>query len=88
MTLSTLGCEHVPVEPVVPKAGACQTCGRESPTRLCLTCGHVGCCESVGGHARKHALEEGHPVIRSLPITPMSFTWCYEHMAYLDNDVT
>jgi uncharacterized UBP type Zn finger protein len=34
--------------------------------RLCLTCGHVGCCdESPNRHATAHFHAEGHPVIRS-----------------------
>ena len=34
--------------------------------RLCLTCGHVGCCdESKNKHATKHYRLMTHPVIRS-----------------------
>lgn len=37
--------------------------------RLCLTCGHVGCCDSSPHrHARQHACsvtKESHPIIRS-----------------------
>ena len=34
--------------------------------RLCLTCGHVGCCDSSPSqHASIHAKETGHPVIQS-----------------------
>lgn len=33
--------------------------------RLCMTCGHVGCCDdSKNRHARKHA-RGGHPIVRS-----------------------
>ena len=35
--------------------------------RLCLTCGHVGCCDSSPmRHARAHAQAIGHPIVRSL----------------------
>ena len=35
--------------------------------RICLECGHVGCCDSSPGqHASRHAAESGHPLIRSL----------------------
>ena len=35
--------------------------------RLCLTCGHVGCCDSSPmRHARAHAGVIGHPIVRSL----------------------
>ena len=34
--------------------------------RLCLECGHVGCCDdSVNRHATKHFLKTKHPVMRS-----------------------
>ncbi len=34
--------------------------------RLCLSCGHVGCCnDSKNKHASKHARAARHPVIRS-----------------------
>ena len=33
--------------------------------RICLTCGHVGCCDdSPNRHASKHAREVSHPLIR------------------------
>jgi len=35
--------------------------------RLCLECGHVGCCDdSKNRHATKHFRATKHPVIRSL----------------------
>lgn len=34
--------------------------------RLCLKCGHVGCCDSSpGAHATKHFHETRHPLVRS-----------------------
>ena len=34
--------------------------------RLCLTCGHVGCCDSSPHrHARAHAHTIGHAIVRS-----------------------
>ncbi|HEV7643183.1 MAG TPA: low temperature requirement protein A [Pyrinomonadaceae bacterium] len=46
--------------------------------RLCLSCGHVGCCESsIYTHASKHFHATSHPVIASLE--PNEFwAWCYE----------
>ncbi len=66
------------------KSSACAECGIMSPTRLCTMCGHVGCCESMKGHATAHAKASGHPIIRSLPLSGSSFTWCYECNAYLN----
>ena len=45
--------------------------------RLCLTCGHVGCCDSsVGRHASGHWRETGHPVMRSIE-PGEAWRWCY-----------
>jgi uncharacterized UBP type Zn finger protein len=45
--------------------------------RICLTCGHVGCCDdSPNRHATAHATETGHPIIRSLQ-PGEEWSWCY-----------
>lgn len=47
--------------------------------RLCLTCGHVGCCDSGDyKHARQHAGASGHPVMRSFE-PGQTWRWCYLH---------
>lgn len=47
--------------------------------RLCLTCGHVGCCDnSKNKHATEHFRTSGHPVIRSFE-PGESWLYCYEH---------
>jgi len=61
----------------------CEECGVSSPTRICLSCGHIGCCDSTNGHATAHAKATDHPLIRSLPLSDHSFTWCYKCQAYL-----
>jgi uncharacterized UBP type Zn finger protein len=61
----------------------CEECGARGPIRMCLTCGHIGCCESLQGHATAHAKETGHALIRSLPFSANSFVWCYKCQAYL-----
>jgi len=34
--------------------------------RLCMSCGHVGCCDdSKNRHARAHAGSGSHPIVRS-----------------------
>ncbi|MDQ3964747.1 MAG: UBP-type zinc finger domain-containing protein [Actinomycetota bacterium] len=43
--------------------------------RLCLSCGHVGCCDSSPNkHASAHARSGGHPTVRSLQ---PGETWAY-----------
>ena len=45
--------------------------------RLCLTCGHVGCCDSSRPrHATVHYEQTGHPVMRSYEFGE-SWRWCY-----------
>lgn len=45
--------------------------------RLCLTCGHVGCCDnSKNKHATKHFKESKHPIIRSFE-PDEDWQWCY-----------
>jgi CPA1 family monovalent cation:H+ antiporter len=77
-------CEHLRAAPrvAVPQTpGVCPECVRDGTTwvhlRLCLACGHVGCCESsVGNHAAKHFAEEDHPVMRSIE-PGEAWRWCY-----------
>jgi uncharacterized UBP type Zn finger protein len=45
--------------------------------RLCLTCGHVGCCDSSPWrHASAHFQQTEHPVMRSFQ-PGESWRWCY-----------
>ncbi|OLE51191.1 MAG: hypothetical protein AUG51_24475 [Acidobacteria bacterium 13_1_20CM_3_53_8] len=84
-TLSRELCPHYAATPVTVTVqdSRCAECGLEAPTRVCMSCGHVGCCESTNGHATAHARESSHPIIRSLPLAPSSFIWCYGCNAYL-----
>lgn len=51
--------------------------------RLCLTCGHVGCCDSSPlRHARAHAHSAGHPIVRSFE-PGESWAWCYVDEQYV-----
>jgi CPA1 family monovalent cation:H+ antiporter len=70
-------CAHQPASVAAPRADACEGCGSTLNLRLCTECGFVGCCESQRGHDRTHALATKHHVIKSLPLAPSSFTWCY-----------
>jgi uncharacterized UBP type Zn finger protein len=45
--------------------------------RMCMTCGHVGCCDSSRNkHASKHFRSSGHPVMRSLQ-PDEDWMWCF-----------
>ena len=59
----------------------CEDCLRTGDTwvhlRLCLTCGHVGCCDSSKNkHATKHFHATTHPLIRSIE-PGEDWMWCY-----------
>ena len=53
--------------------------------RLCLICGHVGCCEDAKNqHALKHYQETGHPLVMPVGEGEMNWIWCYADQALLD----
>jgi uncharacterized UBP type Zn finger protein len=46
--------------------------------RICLACGHVGCCDSSPNkHATAHARSTGHPIVRSVQ-PGEDWAWCYQ----------
>jgi uncharacterized UBP type Zn finger protein len=52
--------------------------------RMCLTCGHVGCCDnSPNRHATKHFHETQHAVIRSFE-PGEDWGFCYVDNAFLE----
>jgi uncharacterized UBP type Zn finger protein len=60
---------------------ACEECIKMGDTwvqlRLCLTCGHVGCCDSSKNkHATKHFRSSGHPLVRTIE-PGENWVWCY-----------
>jgi len=75
-------CTHLgQIRPVKPHTRGCEEClkiGQEwVHLRLCLECGHVGCCDSsIGRHATVHFHKTRHPVMRSIE-PGESWGWCY-----------
>ncbi len=76
------GCEHVAeIRDVTPSADGCEDClplGDEwVHLRLCMICGHVGCCDnSKNTHATKHWNATQHPIIQSHE-PGEDWMWCY-----------
>jgi hypothetical protein len=69
------------IRDVGPRTRGCEECLRMGTPwlhlRLCLSCGHVGCCDSSPmRHARAHAGVHGHPIVASLE-PGESWRWCY-----------
>lgn len=78
------GCQHLAVAGTIPRAALsaslrCTPCDEKgvawAELRLCLDCGHIGCCDdSPGAHARGHHLETGHLTIAT---AQWGDTWAY-----------
>ncbi|MBS41740.1 MAG: Na+/H+ antiporter [Nocardioides sp.] len=78
-------CDDLREHPVVETEtdGTCPECvqvgARWVALRQCLTCGHVGCCDSSPErHATRHHEETGHPVMQSAQ-PGEAWRWCFVH---------
>ncbi len=66
-------CTHLDaIKPVKPSAAGCEDCLSIGMVwvhlRICMTCGHVGCCDrSRNRHARAHHERTGHMTSCCLP---------------------
>ena len=75
-------CSHLDqIHRVTPSAAGCEDCirigGEWVHLRLCLSCGHVGCCDdSPNRHATGHWREIGHPIVQSFE-PDERWIWCY-----------
>ncbi len=77
-------CEHVEslgAEPSPRTLDGCEECLATGMQwvhlRECLTCGHIGCCDSSPGrHASGHFKAVAHPVMRSFQ-PGESWRWCF-----------
>jgi uncharacterized UBP type Zn finger protein len=84
------GCEHFEmIEVVTPNSTAgCEECLRLGDSwvhlRLCLSCGHVGCCDSSKNkHARQHYHQTMHGMVLSYEPDEAWF-YCYvDDQAYI-----
>ncbi len=76
-------CAHVAqLKPARPSAQGCEDCLRIGAAwvhlRLCMSCGHVGCCDSSPNkHATQHFHQTAHPIVRSLE-PGEDWGWCYQ----------
>src|SRR4051812_34891146 len=84
-------CSHLREVPhgVEPEADVCRACVATGDTwpalRMCLTCGHVGCCSKAKNqHALKHFQATGHPLNRPHRERGMHWIWCFVDEALLD----
>ena len=77
-----MSCEHVgALKPQPPSSQGCEECLKAGGTwvhlRLCLSCGHVGCCDSSPNHhATRHFQHTKHPVMASFE-PDERWAWCF-----------
>ena len=76
-------CKHLSqVHDVAPKTpDGCEECLQSGDEwvhlRLCLECGHVGCCDdSPNRHATKHFHKTKHPIMKSFE-PGEDWGWCF-----------
>lgn len=74
------------VDPRTPEG--CEECLQTGDSwvhlRLCLTCGHVGCCDdSKNKHASKHFRGTQHPVMRSFE-PGEDWGWCFVDELFME----
>ncbi|MFP5283628.1 MAG: UBP-type zinc finger domain-containing protein [Actinomycetes bacterium] len=79
------GCDHLDTAPLTPAlaetARVCPDCvaigGRWVHLRRCLSCDHIGCCDSSPNrHATAHFQGTHHPVVASFE-PGETWRWCY-----------
>lgn len=75
-------CTHLDqIRDVTPRTQGCEDCLKTGDSwvelRLCLSCGHVGCCDSSKNrHATRHYQASRHPIIQAFE-PGASWRWCY-----------
>jgi uncharacterized UBP type Zn finger protein len=76
-------CTHLnEAKDVTPSGNGCVEClamgARWVHLRLCMTCGHVGCCDSSPNkHATAHFHSDSHPLVTSYE-PGEDWWWCYQ----------
>jgi uncharacterized UBP type Zn finger protein len=73
---------------VTPNSKGCEECLKSGDRwvhlRVCMTCGHVGCCDSSKNkHATKHYHESGHAIVKSME-RGEDWMWCYIDKTFVE----
>lgn len=83
-------CQHLDqIQEVTPSAQGCEDCLKTGDQwvhlRLCLSCGHVGCCDSSPNkHATKHFQATHHPIVKSFE-RGEDWVWCYVDQVFIES---
>ena len=84
----TTPCTHLDqIRDVTPSAEGCEECLQIGDTwvhlRECMSCGHVGCCDSFKNkHVTKHFHTTDHPIVQSFE-PGEDWSWCYVDQVFL-----
>ena len=78
--------DHIRITELPDSVDGCEECLKMGDQwvhlRACLSCGHVGCCDSSPNrHATAHSRETGHALIRSAQ-PGEQWAWCYPDEAF------
>ena len=82
-------CSHLAeMRDVRPSGRGCEEClkmgDRWVHLRLCMECGHVGCCDdSKNKHATKHFHAVHHPIVQSFE-PGEDWLWCYVDEIFIE----
>jgi uncharacterized UBP type Zn finger protein len=81
MSTSCSHLDQIEITELPEEVAGCEEClatgGVWLHLRICLTCGHVGCCDdSPNKHATAHAHDTQHQLIRSLE-PGEDWVWCF-----------
>jgi uncharacterized UBP type Zn finger protein len=81
MSTSCSHLDQIEITELPEEVAGCEDClaagGVWLHLRICLSCGHVGCCDdSPSKHATAHAESSGHQLIRSLE-PGEDWVWCF-----------
>jgi uncharacterized UBP type Zn finger protein len=75
-------CPHLgQIQTATPNADGCEECLASGDSwvhlRMCMTCGHVGCCDSSKNkHATRHFHATRHPIMKSIQ-PGEDWGWCF-----------
>jgi uncharacterized UBP type Zn finger protein len=91
--MSQIACTHfdeIRITQLPASIAGCEECLKiGSPwlhLRMCMSCGKIGCCDSSPNrHARRHAGDVDHPIVRSAE-SGEDWSWCFlDEIAFVVN---
>ena len=88
MSTTCIHLDQISVTSLPASIAGCEECLRIGSSwvhlRMCMSCGKIGCCDtSPNRHARRHAGEANHPIVRSAE-PGEEWSWCFvDELAFI-----